>query len=90
MKNSNKSLITRKKYNEVKRYDRQQMDIFLDDIYLTAYKDGYKEAFDYLNKKFISEEFKTVLKNIKGFESTKIEKIINIIIQTIEQLKGEN
>lgn len=86
MKNLNKSLITRKKYNEIKKYDRQQMDIFLNDIYLTAYEDGYKEAFTCLYQKFISEEFKTVLKSIKGFGSTKTEKIINIIS---EQMKGE-
>lgn len=86
MKNLNKSLITRKKYNEIKKYDRQQMDIFLDDMYLTAYKDGYKKAFACLVEKFSSEEFKTVLKSIKGFGSTKTEKIINIIS---EQMKGE-
>lgn len=89
MKKSKKFLTTRKKYNEVKKYDRQQMDIFLNDIYLTAYEDGYKEAFTCLYQKFIGEEFKTVLKSIKGFGSTKTEKIINIIIQTIEQMKGE-
>lgn len=89
MKNLNKSLITRKKYNEIKKYDRQQMDIFLDDMYLTAYKDGYKEAFTCLYQKLIGEEFKTVLKSIRGFGSTKTEKIINIISQTIEQMKGE-
>lgn len=89
MGKSNRNLITRKKYNEVKRYDRQQMDMFLDSIYLTAYKDGYKEAVSNLSEKFISEEFKTALKNIKGFGIIKVDRIINIISQTIAQMKGE-
>ncbi len=39
-----KSIITREKYKEIKKYDRSQMENFLTILYADGFKDGIEEA----------------------------------------------
>lgn len=42
--NMSKSIITREKYKEIKKYDRQQMERFLTNLYTEGIKDGIDQV----------------------------------------------
>lgn len=42
--NASKSIITREKYKEIKKYDRQQMERFLTNLYTEGIKDGIEQG----------------------------------------------
>ncbi len=89
MLKSKKILTTRKKYNAVKKYDRQEMEDFLNNIYATGYKIGRIEVINYINEQFNSDNFRNALKTIKGFGKIRIDKIINAINEIINSISKE-
>ncbi len=60
-KPKDKYMINRNRYKDIKRYDHQQMEEFLTDVYKSGYQDGRKATPD-IN----IEEIKMAMRGIKG------------------------
>ncbi len=73
-----KDLINRKTYKAVKRYDRQEMERFLKDIYTQGFRDGAEAG--------SNADFK--IKLVQVLESTKGvgEKTIKKVLNTLKKL----
>ena len=67
-----KSLINRKQYRAIKKYDRQQMEEFLESIYLLGFQDG-AEASQQADFKI---KLVQVLDKTKGVGEKTIEKVL--------------
>lgn len=67
-----KNLINRKMYKEIKKYDRQEMERFLANIYKQGFEDG-AEAGDNADFKI---KLVQVLQNTKGVGEKTIEKVL--------------
>jgi len=89
MLKSKKIIATRKKYNAIKKYDRQEMEDFLNSIYTDGYKIGRIEVINYINEQFNSDKFKKTLGNIKGFGKVRINKIIDAVNEVINSINKE-
>jgi len=89
MLKSKKIIATRKKYNAIKKYDRQEMEDFLNSIYTYGYKIGRIEVIEYIAEKFNSDDFRNALKTIKGFGKIRVDKIINAINEIINSISKE-
>lgn len=70
-----KNLINRKMYKEIKKYDRQEMERFLANIYKQGFEDG-AEAGDNADFKI---KLVQVLQNTKGVGEKTIEKVLGTV-----------
>lgn len=70
-----KNLINRKMYKEIKKYDRQEMERFLANIYKQGFEDG-AEAGDNADFKI---KLVQVLQNTKGVGEKTIEKVLGTL-----------
>lgn len=80
-------LINRAKYNDIKRYDHNQMEQFARSLYESGLKDGAAQAiaktesskkqmdFDLLTEKLLS---------IKGIGAVKAEQIVSVVKEVME------
>jgi hypothetical protein len=69
------NLITRKQYKEIKKYDRQQMEIFLTNIY----KDGFQDGVNAGDNADFKIKLVQVLQNTKGVGEKTIEKVLDTL-----------
>ena len=69
------NLITRKQYKAIKKYDRQQMEIFLTNIY----KDGFQDGANAGDNADFKIKLVQVLQNTKGVGEKTIEKVLDTL-----------
>lgn len=67
-----KNLINRKMYKEIKKYDRQEMERFLANIYKQGFDDGAEAG----NNADFKIKLVQVLQNTKGVGEKTIEKVL--------------
>lgn len=67
-----KSLINRKQYRAIKKYDRQQMEEFLENIYLLGFQDGAEAS----RQADFKIKLVQVLDKTKGVGEKTIEKVL--------------
>jgi predicted peroxiredoxin len=84
-----KNVINRAMYKEIKHYNKEQMEKFLQNIYFEGMKEVYRQLSDL--KLFREDEFRELLeigiKEEKGIgvkTKQKIDKIINNIFKTLK------
>ena len=77
--NLEKQLLNRKLYKEIKKYDRQQMEKFLRDLYSSGFKDG-AEAGNKADTKIEIVQFLQHL-DIKGIGEKTKEKILQAYME---------
>jgi len=73
-----KQLINRKIYKEIKRYDRQEMENFLVNIYHQGYQDGVKDG----EKADFKIKLVEILEKTKGVGP----KMFDRIMQTVKEM----
>lgn len=85
--------INRCMYKDIKKYDREQMNEFLQDIYETGVKNGYEkglqEGYKGLSKEDVKEFLTTVedeIKEIKGIGIVKLREIEIILERNLKEL----
>lgn len=86
-KDKNKYIINRNMYKDIKRYDHQQMESFLGDIYKSGYQDGQDEI-----TTVSLQDVKDTLKGIKGIGPKTwalIEARLNALFDEKEAKKNE-
>ncbi|WP_352404490.1 hypothetical protein [Sporanaerobacter acetigenes] len=72
------NLINRKQYKAVKKMDRQEMEVFLADIYKTGFEDGVDAG----NKADFKIQLVEVLNNTKGIGP----KLFDRILETAKEM----
>ena len=72
------NLINRKTYKKVKKMDRQEMEVFLADIYKTGFEDGVDAG----NKADFKIQLVEVLNNTKGIGP----KLFDRILETAKEM----
>lgn len=84
------NLINRKKYKEIKAFDRNTMEKFLEDIYGAGYENGMNKAMETLAEKRVHtyQEMREKLLKIKGIGERKVDDILEIIMK--EELYESN
>lgn len=77
------NLINRKKYKEIKTFDRNTMEKFLEDIYGAGYENGMNKAMETLAEKKVHtyHELREKLLKIKGIGERKVDDILEIIMK---------
>lgn len=78
-------VINRKEYQGIKKKDHNQMNVYLQSIYKTAYMDGFKDGTESVPGIDIAE-IQKVLLSIKGLG----EKRVEVILAALEkEMKSE-
>lgn len=78
-------VINRKEYQGIKKKDHNQMNVYLQNIYKTAYMDGFKDGTESVPGIDIAE-IQKVLLSIKGLG----EKRVEVILAALEkEMKSE-
>ena len=85
--------INRTMYKDIKKYDREQMNSFLQDIYETGVKNGYEKGLQSSSKGLSGEEKENAKKcilneisGIKGIGPSKLEEIGAILEKRLKEL----
>ena len=73
-------LLNRKQYLELKKKDHAYMNRWVENIYMSGYKDGQKAA-----EGLGSQEIRKVLKKVKGIGEKRTEEIIIALETALEQ-----
>lgn len=63
--------INRKEYEKIKKYDRTQMDTFIQSVYKSGYEDGKKSV-----PGIDIAEIKKILLSVKGLGEKRVEAIL--------------
>lgn len=71
-----KQLLNRKTYKKIKKYDRQEMEIFSRTIYKEGFKEGFREGADLGQQADFKIELVQLLEDIKGIGPKTKEKIL--------------
>lgn len=74
-----RSLINRKMYKDIKKYDRQEMERFLATLYSEGFQEGVKSG----NNADFKIKLVQVLQNTKGIGEKTIEKVL----QTLREME---
>lgn len=77
-------VINRKEYQNIKKKDHNQMNVYLQNIYKNAYMDGFKagtEAVPGIDLSKVSE----ILLGIKGLGAKRVETIIKTLEDSFEK-----
>lgn len=85
--------INRCMYKDIKKYDREQMNDFLQDIYESGLKNGYEKGLQEASKGLSEEELKTKqivivqeISGIKGIGPSKLAEIDLILKEKLKEL----
>lgn len=81
--------INRIMYKDIKRYDREQMNSFLQDIYETGVRNGYEKGLQGSSKDLSEDAKKSILNEIagiKGIGPAKLEEITVILDEKLKEL----
>lgn len=80
-------------YKDIKKYDREQMNDFLQDIYETGVKNGYEKSLQEASKGLSEENIKALIPEItqeiaeiKGIGIVKLMEIEKILKKHIKEL----
>lgn len=80
-----KQLLNRKLYKDIKKYDRQEMETFLLNIYAEGFKDGCEKGANSVQQVDFKMELVQLLEGIKGIGEKTKEKIL----QAYKERKGD-
>lgn len=75
--------INRKEYERIKKYDRTQMDTFIQSVYKSGYEDG-KKSVPGIDISKISD----ILLTIKGLGEKRVEAILAALEKEIKSIDG--
>ena len=75
--------INRKEYERIKKYDRTQMDTFIQSVYKSGYEDG-KKSVPGIDISKISD----ILLTIKGLGEKRVETILAALEKEIKSIDG--
>ena len=81
---SKENILNRKIYKDIKKYDRQQMEAFVESIYTSGFNDGV-EKYEKLDKRK-DIDFNKLRENIgaiKGIGEKKLDDIMKAIADTV-------
>lgn len=85
--------INRTMYKDIKKYDREQMNDFLQDIYETGVKNGYEKGLQEASKGLSQEDIKVKgtlilhdISEIKGIGPAKLAEIDSILQTRLKEL----
>lgn len=85
--------INRTMYKDIKKYDREQMNNFLQDIYETGLKNGHEKGLQEASKGLSEEELTTKqivivqeISGIKGIGPSKLAEIDLILKEKLKEL----
>lgn len=83
---SKENILNRKIYKDIKKYDRQQMEAFVESIYTSGFNDGV-EKYEKLDKRK-DIDFNKLRENIgaiKGIGEKKLDDIMKAIADTVSE-----
>lgn len=75
-------MLNRKKYQDIRRYDHNQMTQFLANLYREGYANGVKAA-----EGLTMDELKEAVLQVKGIGEKKAAEIVAIITEKMEEKK---
>lgn len=76
-------VLNRKEYQNVKKMDHNQMNLYIQSIYKTAYMDGFKDGTESVPGIDIAE-IKKVLLSIKGLGAKRVADILEALEKEFE------
>lgn len=76
--------MSRKKYKDIKKYDRSQMETFIESIYTDGIKDGFKNGVN-----TIIEIVDSGVKNCEGIGQKRYEAIMESIHNELKKVSKE-
>lgn len=85
--------INRTMYKDIKKYDREQMNSFLQDIYETGVKNGYEKGLQSSSKDLsdtdivcFMEKLQSEIADIKGIGAVKLAEIMCVVKKQLKEL----
>lgn len=76
-------VINRKEYQNIKKKDHNQMNVYLQNIYKNAYMDGFKDGTESVPGIDIAE-IKKALLSVKGLGEKRVEAILKALEKELE------
>lgn len=83
---SKENILNRKIYKDIKKYDRQQMEAFVESIYTSGFNDGV-EKYEKLDKRkdIDFNKLRGKIGAIKGIGEKKLDDIMKAIADTVSE-----